>query len=234
MPLAVDERVVGDGLAKSIPKEQVMGFFDSLFGGQGKPATNVEIVPDRIWLTEDAKIAGLGREIAERSKTETVAILLVAHFPDVLARLEELAAAQSAETPDAPVMAVLASNLSVDIATGLNLDERATIDLIVSQRHPLRSVDQQLEQFADELPCRCRLSHHLSLDDPVMRIFAGEWIQKLLENLGMSEDEAIESAMVARRLKQAQEKIESKAIGRSDAESAAQWLEKNCPELGDQ
>jgi hypothetical protein len=55
-----------------------MGFFDSLFGG--KKHTNVEVVPDRIWLTTDAKFAGLAKEAEERSMSETVAILLVAHF----------------------------------------------------------------------------------------------------------------------------------------------------------
>jgi hypothetical protein len=47
----------------------------------------------------------------------------------------------------------------------------------------------------------------------------------------MSEDEAIESQMVSRRIRQAQQKIEGRSFGSFDAESAAQWLEKNCPEL---
>lgn len=67
-----------------------MGFFDSLFGS--KKPTNVEVAAERIWMTTDAKFSGLAREVAERSNSETVAILLVAHFPDVLARLNELAA----------------------------------------------------------------------------------------------------------------------------------------------
>ena len=67
-----------------------MGFFDSLFGS--KKPTNVEVAAERIWMTTDAKFSGLVREVAERSNSETVAILLVAHFPDVLARLNELAA----------------------------------------------------------------------------------------------------------------------------------------------
>ena len=65
-----------------------------------------------------------------------------------------------------------------------------------------------------------------------MKIFAGEWVQNVLSKLGMSEDEAIESQMVSRRIRQAQQKIEGRAFGGSAAESAAQWLEKNCPELG--
>jgi hypothetical protein len=32
--------------------------------------------------------------------------------------------------------------------------------------------------------------------------------------------------------RQAQQKIEGRAFGSLDAESAAEWLEKNCPELG--
>ncbi|MCA9070911.1 MAG: hypothetical protein KDA84_18405 [Planctomycetaceae bacterium] len=59
-----------------------MGLFDFLFGR--KKDSNVEIVPDHIWMTTDAKFAGLAKEAEERSKSETVAILLVAHFPDVL------------------------------------------------------------------------------------------------------------------------------------------------------
>jgi preprotein translocase subunit SecA len=202
-----------------------MGFFDSLFGS--KKPTNVVVAPERIWMTTDAKCAGLAGEIAERSNSETVAILLVAHFPDVLARLNELAA----EPATVPVMAVLASDLSIDIATKLNLDESATIDIIVGERHPLPSVDERLEQFAGGLPCRCRFAHHLSLEDPVMRIFAGDWVQNVLKQLGMKENEAIESQMVSRRIKQAQQKIEGRAFGSSEAESAERWLEKNCPEL---
>ncbi|MDP6558349.1 MAG: preprotein translocase subunit SecA [Pirellulaceae bacterium] len=201
-----------------------MGFIDSLFGSQ-KPR-NVEVIPDHIWMTTDAKFVGLAKEVAERSNSETVAILLVAHFPDVLARLDDLA---SQRTSDVPVKAALAGNLAADLAASLNLDESATIDIIVGERHPLPSVDDRLEEFADELPCRCRLSHHLSLEDPVLEIFAGEWIQNLLIKLGMTEDEAIESKMVSRRIKQAQQKIEGKVLGSFDAESAAEWLKKNCP-----
>jgi len=202
-----------------------MGFFDSLFGNQ-KPTT-VEVVGDHIWMTTDAKFAGLAREVAERSNSQTVAILLVAHFPDVLAWLEELASGETG----VPVKAVLASSLSIDIAASLNLNASDTLDLIVGERHPLPSVDERLEQFASELPCRCRLSHHLSLEDPVLSIFAGEWVRSVLGRLGMKEDEAIESQMVSRRIKLAQQKIEGRASGNSTAESAAQWLEKYCPEL---
>ncbi len=203
-----------------------MGFFDSLFGS--KKRTNVEVVPDHIWVTSVAKFAGLAKVVEDRAQSETVAILLVAHFPDVLARLEELANQLALSVP---VKAVPAGNLDVNLATSLNLDNSAIIDVIVGERHPLPSVDDRLEEFADELPCRCRFSHHISLEDPVFEIFAGPWVVNVLRKLGISEDQAIESNMVSRRIRQAQQKIEGRAFGSSDANSAAEWLEKNCPDL---
>jgi hypothetical protein len=203
-----------------------MGFFDSLFGS--KKHTNVEVVPDHIWMTSLAKFAGLAKDVEDRAQSGTVAILLVAHFPDVLARLEELANQLALSVP---VKAVPAVNLDVDLATSLNLDKSAIIDVIVGERHPLPSVDDRLEEFADELPCRCRFSHHISLEDPVIKIFAGEWVGNVLRKLGISEDQAIESNMVSRRIRQAQQKIEGRAFGSSDANTAAEWLEKNCPDL---
>jgi hypothetical protein len=215
------------GKRKRTPGDALMGFIDSLFGS--KKRTSVEVVPDRIWLTTDAKFAGLAKEVEERSRSETAAILVVAHFPDVLARLNQLA---SQQTSGVPVKAVVAGNLDTALAARLNLVSSALIDIIVGERHPMPSADDDLEEFAQELPCRCRLSHHVSLEDPVMKIFGGEWLQNTLTKLGMTEDEAIESQMVSRRIRQAQKKIEGGAYGSFDAESAAQWLEQNCPELG--
>ena len=202
-----------------------MGLLNFLFGD--KTPSNREVVPDRIWLTTDAKFAGIARDVTDRANTGTVAILLVAHFSDVLVRLNAIAA----ESSVVPVRALLARDLSADLAASLTLDESATIDVIVAERHPLPSADDRLEEFADAFAFRCRFSHHLSLDDTIFQVFAGPWVQDVLGRLGMTEDEAIESKMVTRRIEQAQRKIETKAYDSLDADSATEWLEKNCPEL---
>lgn len=203
-----------------------MGLFDFLFGG--KPQSKVEVVPDRIWMTGEAKFAGVTREAIDRSQSDTVALLLVAHFPDVLAKLESIVDRQEWAVP---CQAVLASELSAKLAGSFSVDAAAMIDIMVAERHPLPSVDDRLEEFASELPCRCRFSHHLSLDDAVIRVFAGDWVKGLLRQLGMSQGEAIESEMVSRSIRKAQQKIEGRAFGSLAAESAAQWLQQNCPEL---
>ena len=203
-----------------------MPFFDFLFGN--KQSTNCEVRPDKIWLTTDAKFAGIANEVTKRATANPAAILLVAHFPDVLARLNGIVATA---TTAVPVKAVLASNLAPGIADGLDLDQSTTIDFLVAERHPLISADEQLESFAALLPCRCRLAYHLSLDDPLLKAFSSAWLQNVLEKLGMKEDEPIESELVVRRLKGALRKIESKSFGASNANSAAEWLEKNCPHM---
>ena len=203
-----------------------MGFFSALFGG--KKRANVEVVPDHIWMTTDAKFTGLAKDAEERSKSETIAILLVAHFPDVLARLEELVDRQ---TWDVPCKAVLASDLKTDLATSLNLDESAIIDVIFGERHPLLSVDDRIEEFADVLPCRCGSSHDVSLEDAVLKDFASDWVKTTLGKMGLNEDEAIESPMVSRRIRVTQQRIEDRVLGTVYAGSAAEWLDKICPEL---
>ena len=206
-------------------KETSMGFLDFLFGS--KTPSSVEEVTDRIWLTQQAKFNGVREELEERFASDSAAILLVAHFPDTLKILNDIAAQYEGETS---VTATLADDLTLDIAGKLNLDETVTFDLIVAERHPLLKIDAQLMEFAEELPCLCRVTHHLALDDPLMKRFTGgEWVEKMLKRLGMKEDEAIESQMVLKRVKAAQKKIESTAFGNSKAESAAKWMEENLP-----
>jgi len=65
----------------------------------------------------------------------------------------------------------------------------------------------------------------------MMRMFAGEWVQNVLQRLGMNENEAIESRIVTRRIQEALKKIESQAVSDLPADSADEWLERNCPDL---
>ena len=199
-----------------------MGLFDFLFGN--KTPSSVQVANDRIWISQQAKLNGLAKELAERPNVESVAVLLIGHFANTVEQLSGIAADYKGGVP---VMATLAEKVSPDIANKLNLNESDVIELIVAERHPLRSVDEALLQFAEELPCRCRISHHLALDDPLLLVFFGEWVRGMLTNLGLSEDAAIESKMVSRRVQQAQQKLEATAVGNLEAESAEEWIKKN-------
>ncbi|MFY9253050.1 MAG: hypothetical protein WAO83_06330, partial [Fuerstiella sp.] len=84
-------------------------------------------------------------------------------------------------------------------------------------------------QFAEEIPCNCRLTYHLSLEDPLLKMFVTEFVQRILDSLEMTEEEAIQSSMISRRIK-AQQKIESTVLGNATAKSAAEWLKLNTPQ----
>jgi preprotein translocase subunit SecA len=199
-----------------------MGLFDSLFRSGASPPPDAG--QERIWMSARAKFAGIAAELDEKTRSDAAAILLVAHFPDLLERLEPLAEKQSGRVP---VKAVLAGDLTEELAS--RLGDAGRLELIVAERHPLRSIDDELEQFARELPCESRVSHHLALDDAVIRAFAGDWVRNMLQKMGMSDDESIESEMVSRQIRQAQRKIESQTFTDTAAESAEAWLRKNCP-----
>ena len=203
-----------------------MGFFDFLFGS--RLPKNVTMHPDKLWITPEAKWAGLRNELDERAKTQSMAILLVAYFEDTFAALNELAQQYTGSTP---LTVALAENLTPEMAARLPLDASGQLELIVAERHLLWSADEQLLQFAAQLPCRCRLVHHLSLEDPVLKVFVGSNFKEMLSRLGMTESESIESQMVSRRVRAAQKKIEAGVPSPQPASTAAEWIAKNMPHV---
>lgn len=189
-----------------------------------RTSSNVRLIADRVWLSSRARLAGLREAVRERSADGATMILLIAHFPDVLAELEPMAAEYAGS---AFVRAFLSRQLSPGAARSLPLGESDVVDLIVAERHPLASVDEALIGFAEELPCRSRIVFHLSLDDALLQAFGSESIRATIEQLGATEEEAITHDLVTRSIRRAQRRIERRSTGRSDADSAAEWLERN-------
>lgn len=201
-----------------------MGFFDWL---RGKKDT-VHVALDRIWLTREAKFNAIQEEIvaALADQNGPNAIFLVGHFEDCLDELRSLAAHAGF---DANRVLVIGSDALRVQTAERGLDQSRRVLIVVGERHLLSSRDDALLQFARSLACRCRFVQHVSLEDPVLKLFAGPWVERVLRGMGMKENEAIESRMVGRRVRLAQQKIERLAIGDSPARSAQEWMEKNCP-----
>jgi hypothetical protein len=207
-------------------RTNTMGIFDWLRGTR----SNVEILDDRIWLTRRAKLAGItkrvGRSVA--GQNGSVAVILVAHFQNCLDDLRRIV---EIGPSDAPVRATVASDLRKSTPLRMSLNDSGSIEIVVGERHPLPSHDQTVLEFARSLPCRCRIVHHVSLDDPVVRAFCGDWVESALKHLGMSENTPLKSKLVTRRLLAAQQKMASQITDDRPAGSAEQWMELNCPDL---
>ena len=84
------------------------------------------------------------------------------------------------------------------------------LHIIGTERHESRRIDNQLRGRAGRQGDPGSSRFFLSLEDDLMRKFAGEWVANVLTRLGMQEGEAIESLMVSRRIEGAQKKVEER------------------------
>jgi preprotein translocase subunit SecA len=95
-------------------------------------------------------------------------------------------------------------------AEGEEVKRLGGLHIIGTERHEARRIDLQLRGRCGRQGDPGSSRFYLSLEDDLMRIFAGEWVKNLLTRLGMQEGEAIESRMVSRRIEGAQKKVEER------------------------
>lgn len=84
------------------------------------------------------------------------------------------------------------------------------LHIIGSERHESRRIDNQLRGRSGRQGDVGSSRFYLSLDDPLLRIFAGERLRSIMERLKMPEGEAIEHPLVTRSLESAQRKVEAR------------------------
>ncbi|MFM7108100.1 MAG: SEC-C metal-binding domain-containing protein, partial [Planctomycetaceae bacterium] len=95
-------------------------------------------------------------------------------------------------------------------AEGETVRSMGGLQIIGTERHEARRIDLQLRGRCGRQGDPGSSRFFLSLEDDLMRIFAGEWVKSVLTRLGMQEGEAIESRMVTRRVEGAQKKVEER------------------------
>ena len=82
--------------------------------------------------------------------------------------------------------------------------------IIATERHESRRIDNQLRGRSGRQGDPGSSRFYLSLDDSLMRIFAGERVKAIMDRLQMPEGEAIEASMVTRSIESAQRKVEAR------------------------
>ncbi len=82
--------------------------------------------------------------------------------------------------------------------------------VIGTERHESRRIDLQLRGRCGRQGDPGASRFYLSLEDDLMRIFAGDFVKRMMEKMGMKEGEAIESSLVTRRIAAAQKKVEER------------------------
>ena len=82
--------------------------------------------------------------------------------------------------------------------------------IIATERHESRRIDNQLRGRSGRQGDPGSSRFYLSLDDPLMRIFAGDRVRAIMDRLKMPEGEAIEAGIVTRSIEGAQRKVEAR------------------------
>lgn len=84
------------------------------------------------------------------------------------------------------------------------------LHIIGSERHESRRIDNQLRGRAGRQGDPGVSRFYLSLEDDLMRIFAGDRVVAMMRAMGLQENEAIEHKMVSRSIENAQRKVEAR------------------------
>jgi preprotein translocase subunit SecA len=82
--------------------------------------------------------------------------------------------------------------------------------IIATERHESRRIDNQLRGRSGRQGDPGASRFYLSLEDPLMRIFAGDRVRAIMDRLKMPEGEAIEAGIVSRSIEGAQRKVEAR------------------------
>ncbi len=91
-----------------------------------------------------------------------------------------------------------------------NVKSAGGLRIIATERHESRRIDNQLRGRSGRQGDPGSSRFYLSLEDPLMRIFAGDRVRAIMDRLKMPEGEAIEAGIVSRSIEGAQRKVEAR------------------------
>ncbi|MCQ9615899.1 preprotein translocase subunit SecA [Paenalcaligenes niemegkensis] len=145
-------------------------------------------------ITIATNMAGRGTDIVLGGSVERQIIML--HADDSLSEDEKAERIAKLKVEWQPL------NQQVKEAGGLRI--------IGTERHESRRIDNQLRGRAGRQGDPGSSRFYLSLEDPLMRIFAGDRVRAIMERLRLPEGEPIEARMVSRSIESAQRKVEAR------------------------
>ncbi len=145
-------------------------------------------------ITIATNMAGRGTDIVLGGSVEKMVMLV--QQDESLSDEEKRARVERIRAEWAP------ANEAVKKAGGLRI--------IGTERHESRRIDNQLRGRAGRQGDPGSSRFYLSLEDPLMRIFAGDRVRAIMERLRLPEGEPIEARMVSRSIESAQRKVEAR------------------------
>ena len=105
----------------------------------------------------------------------------------------------------------IATNMTgrgTDIKLGEGVAELGGLKIIGTERHESRRIDNQLRGRSGRQGDPGESRFYISLEDDLMRLFGSEKTMKVVDAMGMTEDEPIEAGMLSKAIEGAQKKVE--------------------------
>ncbi len=185
--------------------------------------------PDVIFANEKGKFNAIISTIREVNKTGrpvlvgTISIEKSEKLSEELDRFgikhEVLNAKHHAREADIIAMAgrdgavTIATNMAgrgTDIKLGKGVAEKGGLFVLGTERHEARRIDNQLRGRTGRQGDPGTSQFYVSLEDDLMRIFAGDWVKGIMTRFGFTEDQPIESRLVSRGIEKAQKRVEER------------------------
>ena len=105
----------------------------------------------------------------------------------------------------------IATNMAgrgTDIKLGEGVVELGGLYILGTERHDSRRIDNQLRGRAGRQGDPGASRFYISLEDDLMRLFAGDRVHSLMDRLGIDDDTPIEAGMISRSVESAQKRVE--------------------------
>ncbi len=130
--------------------------------------------------------------------------------PEMMAKIQFKEENRIAEAEPEAFEQLVAEIKSKCEADGDEVRELGGLFIIGTERHESRRIDNQLRGRAGRQGDPGASRFYLSLEDDLMRIFAGDRVKNLMERMGMPDDEPIEHPWVTKSVENAQKKVEER------------------------
>lgn len=193
--------------------------------------TNKEMIrddkADLIFLSKNAKYKAIVDDVKARYEkgqpvligtiaietSELLSAILTANGVkhEVLNAKQHEREAEIVEKAGQPGHITIATNMAgrgTDIKLMSTSREAGGLYILGTERHESRRIDNQLRGRSGRQGDPGESRFYISLEDDLIRVFAGDTLKKKMEFFGMKEDEIIESPFVSKTIERAQEKVE--------------------------
>ncbi|MBQ7416953.1 MAG: preprotein translocase subunit SecA, partial [Acidaminococcaceae bacterium] len=185
--------------------------------------------PDVIYKTKAAKYRAVVKEIVELHKSGRpvlVGTTSITQSEDLSALLKKQGIPHNVlnakyHEKEAMIVAdagqmgqvTIATNMAgrgTDIVLGEGVAELGGLHILGTERHESRRIDNQLRGRCARQGDPGSSRFYLSLEDDLMRLFGGDRIKNMMDQLGLEEDEPIENKMVTTSIENAQKRVEER------------------------